>query len=96
MSCCVPVDKPTEPTFSCRNSCSTDHVWFQEARSSVSNPKRDYFIWRPPKGFDELGRPIPPNNWAAAFGGSVWEWDEVTQEYYLHLFDKTQADFVSE
>ncbi|KAH8083737.1 maltase [Filobasidium floriforme] len=75
------------------NHCSTDHAWFQEARSSVNNPKRDYFIWRPPKGFDEQGRPIPPNNWAAAFGGSVWEWDEGTQEYYLHLFDKTQADF---
>ena len=51
-------------------------------------------MWRPAKGFDEGGQPIPPCNWAAAFGGSVWEWDEATQEFYLHYFDKTQADFV--
>ena len=82
----------TEIKVSC--SCSTDHAWFQEARSSITNPKRDYFIWRPPKGFDADGLPIPPCNWAAAFGGSVWEWDESSREYYLHLFDKTQADFV--
>ena len=52
-------------------------------------------MWRPPKGYTEDGKPIPPNNWRAAFGGSVWEWDEGTEEFYLHLFAVGQPDFVS-
>jgi len=51
-------------------------------------------MWRPPKGYTEDGKPIPPNNWRAAFGGSVWEWDEGTEEFYLHLFAVGQPDFV--
>jgi oligo-1,6-glucosidase len=52
-------------------------------------------MWRPPKGYTSEGKPIPPNNWRAAFGGSVWEWDEGTEEFYLHLFAVGQPDFVS-
>ena len=81
---------PTAPS-----SCSDEHKWFKESRSSLDNPKRNWFMWRKPKGFTEDGKPIPPNNWRAAFGGSVWEWDEGTQEYYLHLFAVGQPDFVS-
>ncbi|GAK13885.1 alpha,alpha-phosphotrehalase [Geomicrobium sp. JCM 19039] len=63
------------------NHTSTEHDWFQEAKKSKDNPYRDYYIWR-----DE------PNNWESKFGGSAWEWHEATGQYYLHLFDKTQAD----
>ena len=56
------------------------------------NPYRDYYIWKDPNGFDENGSPIPPNNWASEFGGSAWEWDEATQQFYLHIFFKEQPD----
>lgn len=72
------------------NHTSDQHAWFRESRSSKDNPKRDWFIWRPARFIN--GERQPPNNWAAAFGGSVWEWDEATQEYYLHLFAKEQPD----
>lgn len=51
------------------NHCSSEHAWFKEARSSLDNPKRDWFIWKAPKGFDSNGKPIPPNNWRSFFGG---------------------------
>jgi hypothetical protein len=73
------------------NHTSDQHDWFQEARSSKENPKRDWYIWRPAK-YDDEGNRQPPNNWRAFFGGSVWEWDEGTQEYYLHLFAVEQPD----
>ncbi|CAE6466254.1 unnamed protein product [Rhizoctonia solani] len=73
------------------NHTSDQHGWFKESRSSKSNPKRDWYIWRPPK-FDSQGNRKPPNNWASIFGGSAWEWDETTQEYYLHLFVTEQPD----
>ncbi|CUA71399.1 maltase MalT [Rhizoctonia solani] len=73
------------------NHTSDQHAWFKESRSSKSNPKRDWYIWRPPK-FDAQGSRKPPNNWASIFGGSAWEWDETTQEYYLHLFVTEQPD----
>ncbi|KAJ9107627.1 Alpha-glucosidase [Naganishia friedmannii] len=76
------------------NHTSDQHKWFQESRSSKENPKRDWYIWRKPSGWDENGKPIPPCNWRAAFGGSVWEWDEPSQEYYLHLFAVEQPDLV--
>lgn len=68
------------------NHSSDEHAWFIESRSSKDNDKRDYYIWKP----GEEGR--PPTNWGAAFGGSVWEYDETTDEYYLHLFSKKQPD----
>jgi hypothetical protein len=80
-----------QPRYS---STSDQHKWFQESRSSKENPKRDWYIWRKPSGWDENGKPIPPCNWRAAFGGSVWEWDEPSQEYYLHLFAVEQPDLV--
>lgn len=69
------------------NHTSTEHPWFLESRNSHDNPKRDWYIWRDPS--PDGG---PPNNWLSFFGGSAWEWDETTGQYYLHLFDKTQPD----
>ncbi|REJ09491.1 alpha,alpha-phosphotrehalase [Halobacillus trueperi] len=68
------------------NHTSTDHQWFQEARKSKDNPYRDYYIWRDPVNGEE------PTNWQSKFGGNAWEYDEKTGQYYLHLFDVTQAD----
>lgn len=68
------------------NHSSDEHSWFIESRKSKDNPYRDYYIWK--EGKDGL----PPNNWGACFGGSVWEYDETTDEYYLHLFSKKQPD----
>ncbi|WP_318245633.1 alpha,alpha-phosphotrehalase [Halobacillus yeomjeoni] len=68
------------------NHTSTHHQWFQEARKSKDNPYRDYYIWRDPVDGG------PPTNWKSKFGGNAWEYDELTDQYYLHLFDVTQAD----
>ncbi|GME64880.1 hypothetical protein GTA08_BOTSDO06418 [Neofusicoccum parvum] len=73
------------------NHTSHEHQWFKESRSSKDSPKRDWYIWKPAK-YDAAGNRQPPNNWRSAFGGSVWEWDEHTQEYYLHLFCPEQPD----
>ncbi|MEM7105127.1 MAG: alpha-glucosidase [Bacteroidota bacterium] len=69
------------------NHSSDEHEWFQTSRSSKDNPFRDYYYWKPP-GPDGG----PPNNWQSFFGGSAWELDETTGEYYLHLFTKKQPD----
>ncbi|RDE04548.1 alpha-amylase family glycosyl hydrolase [Sphingomonas aracearum] len=69
------------------NHSSDRHRWFVESRSSRSNPKRDWYIWRDPA--PDGG---PPNNWISDFGGSAWEWDEATGQYYLHAFLKEQPD----
>ncbi|WHX46957.1 alpha,alpha-phosphotrehalase [Paenibacillus woosongensis] len=69
------------------NHSSTEHRWFKEAKSSRNNPYRDYYIWRDPAA--DGG---PPNNWQSKFGGSAWQYDEGTGQYFLTLFDKTQAD----
>ncbi|MDM5156207.1 alpha-glucosidase [Bacillus sp. DX1.1] len=68
------------------NHTSDEHNWFIESRKSKDNPYRDYYIWRPGKNGKE------PNNWEAAFSGSAWQYDEATDEYYLHLFSKKQPD----
>lgn len=68
------------------NHTSTEHQWFQEAKSSKDNPYRDYYIWKDGEN-GEL-----PTNWQSKFGGPAWEYDEQTEQYYLHLFDVTQAD----
>lgn len=73
------------------NHTSSEHAWFKESRSSLDNPKRDWYIWRKPR-FDAEGNRLPPNNWASCFSGSAWEWDEHTGEYYLRLFASTQPD----
>lgn len=68
------------------NHTSDEHSWFIKSRSSKNNSYRDYYIWR--KGNNRN----PPNNWASIFGGSAWEYDKNTDEYYLHLFSKKQPD----
>lgn len=69
------------------NHTSDEHPWFKEARSSRQNPKRHWYIWA-----DPLPGNQPPNNWLSVFGGSAWEWDEHTQQYYYHAFLKEQPD----
>jgi len=73
------------------NHTSDEHAWFKESRSSKDNPKRDWYIWRPAK-YEADGTRMPPNNWRSFFSGSAWQWDEKTQEYYLHLFATQQPD----
>jgi len=69
------------------NHSSDEHPWFLESRSSRDNPKRDWYFWRDPKPDGS-----PPNNWGSVFGGSAWEWDEKTQQYYFHQFVTGQPD----
>lgn len=69
------------------NHTSDEHEWFVESRSSKENTYRDYYIWKDPKPDGST-----PTNWGAAFGGSTWEYDETTEQYYLHLFSKKQPD----
>jgi alpha-glucosidase len=69
------------------NHTSDRHPWFLESRSSHSNPKRDWYIWRDPGAGGG-----PPNNWLANFGGSGWEYDAATKQYYYHAFLKEQPD----
>ncbi|KAF7551297.1 hypothetical protein G7046_g7758 [Stylonectria norvegica] len=73
------------------NHTSDQHGWFKESRKSKDNPYRDWYVWRPAK-YDSEGNRQPPNNWESLFQGSAWEYDEVTDEYYLHLFCKEQPD----
>lgn len=68
------------------NHTSDEHPWFVESRSSKDSAKRDYYIWREGKNGER------PSNWESFFSPSVWEFDEKTQEYYLHLFSKKQPD----
>ncbi|MVP02304.1 glycogen synthase GlgA [Paenibacillus lutrae] len=68
------------------NHSSDEHPWFLESRSSKDSEYRDYYIWRP----GQEGR--EPNNWTSFFRGPAWEYDEATDEYYLHLFTRKQPD----
>ena len=69
------------------NHSSDRHPWFKARRSSRDDPKRDWYIWR-----DAAPGGGPPNNWISDFGGSAWEWDPATGQYYLHAFLKEQPD----
>ncbi len=69
------------------NHSSSQHPWFLESRASRESARRDWYIWRDPA---PNGR--PPNNWISDFGGSAWEWDEASGQYYLHAFLKEQPD----
>ena len=69
------------------NHSSDRHPWFLESRSSRENPRRDWYIW-----CDAAPDGGPPNNWISDFGGSAWEYDEATGQYYLHAFLKEQPD----
>jgi len=66
---------------------SDQHPWFIESRSSRTNDKRDWYIWQDAKPDGTV-----PNNWVSVFGGSSWEWDTVTKQYYLHNFLTEQPD----
>ena len=67
------------------NHTSTEHHWFKEAIRSKDNPYRDFYFFK-------SSADGPPTNWQSKFGGNAWEYDEKSDEYYLHLFDVTQAD----
>jgi alpha-glucosidase len=69
------------------NHTSEQHPWFIESRSSRTNPKRDWYIWRDPAPSGG-----PPNNWRSNFGGGAWDFDEKTGQYYYHAFLKQQPD----
>ncbi|MET3249203.1 glycosidase [Burkholderia sp. OAS925] len=69
------------------NHSSDRHPWFEESRSSRDNPKRDWYVWRDPAPGGG-----PPNNWQSRMGGSAWEWDERTGQYYYHAFLREQPD----
>src|SRR5216684_4296823 len=69
------------------NHTSEQHPWFKESRSSRTNPKRDWYIWRDGKGPGE-----PPNNWQSWFGHSAWKFDPTTNQYYYHHFYTEQPD----
>jgi oligo-1,6-glucosidase len=75
------------------NHTSAAHPWFRESRSSIADPKRDWYWWRPPRPGFEPGTPgAEPTNWRASFSGPAWAYDEATGEYYLHLFAPGQPD----
>jgi len=69
------------------NHTSDKHPWFIESRSSRNNPKRDWYIWRDGKGSGQ-----PPNNWISDFGGSAWQFDPKTNQWYYHYFYTEQPD----
>jgi alpha-glucosidase len=88
------------------NHTSDQHKWFLESRSSRTNPKRDWYVWRDGKpgapgdrssslgwkGETTTDKSQPPNNWQSWFGGSAWQWDETTRQYYYHYFYVQQPD----
>jgi alpha-glucosidase len=69
------------------NHSSDQHPWFVASRSSRDNPKRNWYIWRDPGAGGG-----PPNNWLSCFGGSAWEYDAHTEQYYYHAFLREQPD----
>ncbi len=69
------------------NHTSDRHPWFEQSRASRDNPMRDWYLWRDPA--PDGG---PPNNWLSRMGGSAWEWDEQTRQYYYHAFLREQPD----
>ncbi|MBT2680010.1 alpha-glucosidase [Bacillus sp. ISL-35] len=68
------------------NHTSDEHSWFVESKKGLDNPYRDYYVWKPGKNGKE------PNNWGSIFSGPAWDYEENTNEYYLHLFSKKQPD----
>jgi alpha-glucosidase len=67
--------------------CSDQHPWFAESRSSLDNPKADWYVWANAKDDG-----TPPNNWLSIFGGSAWQWDTRRCQYYMHNFLTSQPD----
>ena len=71
------------------NHTSEKHPWFLASKAGKTNPKRDWYIWRDGTGKNKTE---PPNNWLSLFGGSAWEYDSTTEQFYLHQFKKQQPD----
>jgi alpha-glucosidase len=69
------------------NHTSDQHPWFMESKTSRNNPKRDWYIWR-----DPAADGAAPNNWLSEFGGSAWEYDRKTEQYFYHTFLAAQPD----
>lgn len=75
------------------NHTSDEHPWFVESASSLDNPKRDWYWWRPARDGQRSGEHgAEPNNWGSFFSGPAWQLDPATGEYYLHLFSRKQPD----
>jgi alpha-glucosidase len=74
------------------NHTSDKHKWFEESRSSRNNPYRDWYVWKDGKGETATSKGEPPNNWVSDFGGSAWQWDPKTRQYYYHKFYAQQPD----
>lgn len=69
------------------NHTSDKHSWFEQSRSTKTSDKRDWYVWR-----DGKSGGGPPNNWLSVFGGSAWQYNRHTGQYYLHSFLKEQPD----
>jgi len=69
------------------NHTSDQHAWFRESRASRASAKRDWYLWRDPAPGGG-----PPNNWLSCFGGSAWQLDDATGQYYYHAFLPEQPD----
>jgi alpha-glucosidase len=69
------------------NHTSDQHPWFKESRSSRTNPKRDWYVWRSGAGATQ-----PPTHWTSIFGGYTWTWDAATEQWYYHIFLPQQPD----
>ncbi|HTV09420.1 MAG TPA: alpha-amylase family glycosyl hydrolase [Candidatus Aquilonibacter sp.] len=77
------------------NHSSDEHPWFMESRTSTTNAKRNWYLWHKPLPGGDDWRPAwerLPNNWMSHFGGPAWQWDERTEQFYLHSFLKEQPD----
>ncbi|MGA8042172.1 MAG: alpha-glucosidase [Terracidiphilus sp.] len=74
------------------NHSSDKHAWFLQSRTSKDNPYRDWYVWHDGKGETATSPGVPPNNWESDFGGSAWEWDPATRQYYYHKFYIQQPD----
>ena len=73
------------------NHTSDLHPWFRQSRSSRNNPKRDWYIWKDPARGGG-----PPNNWLSVFGGSAWQWDSKTRQYYYHAYLRNNPILIGE
>ena len=71
------------------NHSSDKHKWFEESKSSKTNPKRDWYVWKDGVGPNKMD---PPNNWQSIFGHSAWKYDETTKQFYYHKFYAEQPD----
>ena len=67
------------------NHSSTENEWFKKSEAGDFEYK-DFYIWKDAVDGKE------PTNWQSKFGGNAWQYSEKREQYYLHLFDVTQAD----